>query len=44
LKLGRMTDWIVPEGSGPVRGIGQHLLVMGEADVGLLEVRDFLGA
>jgi type VI secretion system protein ImpE len=41
LKLGRMTDWVVPEGEGPVRGVGQHLLVMGEADVGLLEVRNF---
>jgi type VI secretion system protein ImpE len=41
LKLGRMTDWIVPEGEGPVRGIGQHLLVGGDSDFGLLEVRTF---
>jgi len=44
LKLGRLTDWIVPEGTGPVRGVGQHLLVAGDADVGLLEVRNFFAA
>jgi type VI secretion system protein ImpE len=44
LKLGRVTDWIVPDGDGPVRGVGQHLLVAGDADVGLLEVRTFEGA
>jgi type VI secretion system protein ImpE len=41
VKLGRLTDWVVPEGEGPVRGVGQHLLVAGEADFGLLEVRRF---
>lgn len=44
LKLGRVTDWSVPDGEGPVRGVGQHLLVAGDADVGLLEVRNFAGA
>jgi len=42
LKLGRMTDWIAPAGEGPVRGVGQHLLVAGESDFGLLEVRSFM--
>jgi type VI secretion system protein ImpE len=42
LKLGRMTDWVVPENEGPVRGAGQHLLVAGERDFGLLEVRKFV--
>jgi type VI secretion system protein ImpE len=41
LKLGRLTDWLAPDGDGPVRGVGQHLLVAGEADFGLLEVRTF---
>jgi type VI secretion system protein ImpE len=44
LKLGRLTDWLVPDGDGPVRGVGQHLLVMGESDIGLLEVRQFQSA
>ncbi len=39
-KLGRLTDWIQSE-HGPVRGVGQHLLVAGEADTGLLDVRVF---
>lgn len=42
LKLGRLTDWLVPDDDGPVRGIGQHLLVAGDADLGLLEVRTFM--
>lgn len=42
LKLGRMTDWLVPVGDGPVRGVGQHLLVAGDHDFGLLEVRKFV--
>jgi type VI secretion system protein ImpE len=41
LKLGRLTDWLAPDGDGPVRGVGQHLLVAGETDLGLLEVRTF---
>jgi len=41
LKLGRLTDWVVPEGDGPVRGIGQHLLACNEQDFGLLEIRTF---
>jgi type VI secretion system protein ImpE len=44
LKLGRLTDWLVPEGDGPVRGVGQHLLVAGEADLGLLEARTFIAS
>ena len=44
VKLGRLTDWIVPEGDGPVRGVGQHLLVAGEKDFGLLELRQFQAA
>lgn len=44
LKLGRMTDWLVPEGDGPVRGVGQHLLVADDKDFGLLEVRKFVAA
>jgi type VI secretion system protein ImpE len=42
LKLGRMTDWLVPEGDGPVRGVGQHLLAADDKDFGLLEVRKFV--
>ena len=41
LKLGRLTDWTVPADEGPVRGVGQHLLVAGDRDFGLLEVRSF---
>lgn len=44
LKLGRMTDWLVPDGEGPIRGVGQHLLVAGDKDFGLLEVRKFVAA
>jgi len=44
LKLGRLTDWTVPEGEGPVRGLGQHLLLSGERDFGLLEVRKFVAS
>jgi type VI secretion system protein ImpE len=44
LKLGRLTDWVVPDGDGPVRGVGQHLLVAGDTDVGLLEVRSFFAS
>jgi type VI secretion system protein ImpE len=41
-KLGRLTDWIVPDDDGgPVRGSGQHLLVAGDWDIGLLEVRTY---
>jgi type VI secretion system protein ImpE len=42
LKLGRLTDWLAPDGDGPVRGVGQHLLVAGDADFGLLDVRTFI--
>lgn len=44
LKLGRLTDWLVPDGDGPVRGVGQHLLVAGDTDLGLLEVRSFVAS
>lgn len=37
-KLGRLTDWQTTE-NGPVRGVGQHLLVAGDADFGLLDIR-----
>jgi type VI secretion system protein ImpE len=42
LKLGRLTDWLAPAGEGPVRGMGQHLLLAGERDFGLLEVRKYV--
>jgi len=41
LKLGRLTDWLVPNADGPVRGVGQHVLVAGDWDIGLLELRSF---
>jgi type VI secretion system protein ImpE len=44
LKLGRLTDWLAPDADGPVRGVGQHLLVAGEFDLGLLEVRTFFAS
>ena len=44
LKLGRITDWLVPDDEGPVRGVGQHLLVADDKDFGLLEVRKFVAA
>jgi len=44
LKLGRLTDWLVPDGDGPVRGVGQHLLVAGDTDLGLLEARTFVAS
>jgi len=42
LKLGRLTDWVVPDSDGPVCGLGQHLLLAGDKDFGLLEVRKFI--
>jgi type VI secretion system protein ImpE len=44
VKLGRVTEWLAPEGEGPVRGVGQHLLVFGDADLGLLEVRNYFAS
>jgi type VI secretion system protein ImpE len=44
LKLGRLTDWLAPEGEGPVRGVGQHLLIAGDLDLGILELRKFESA
>jgi type VI secretion system protein ImpE len=41
IKLGRLTNWEVPANEGPVRGLGQHLLVAGDVELGLLEVREF---
>lgn len=38
VKLGRITNW--SEGAGPVRGVGQHTLLVGDGAVGLLEVRE----
>jgi type VI secretion system protein ImpE len=39
LKMGRMTDW-TDLGSGFNRGVGQHVLQVGEEDIGLLEIRE----
>ena len=39
VKLGRMTDWTIP-GDGPVLGIGQHLYLRDEDEIGLLEWRE----
>jgi len=44
LKLGRLTDWSVPEADGPVRGVGQHLLMAGDRDFGQLDVRTFVAS
>lgn len=44
VKLGRLTDWIVPVADGPVRGVGQHLFVAGDSDFGLLDVRTFFAS
>jgi type VI secretion system protein ImpE len=41
IKLGRATDWYGEEG-GPVRGLGQRLLLAGDRDVAILEVRELL--
>ena len=38
VRLGRITDWTPPDGRYP-RGSGQHLLQVGEAERGLLELR-----
>ena len=38
VRLGRMTDW-VPLAGGYQRGLGQHLLQLGEEEKGLLELR-----
>lgn len=35
LRLGRATDWV---GDGPVRGVGQRMLLVGEADKSILEI------
>ena len=44
LKLGRLTEWQVASDDAPVRGVGQHLLVAGDWDIGMLEVRQFQAA
>jgi type VI secretion system protein ImpE len=49
VRLGRLSSWLVPEGDGPVRGVGQHVLVAGDStssdqDFGLLEVRKFIAS
>jgi type VI secretion system protein ImpE len=38
VKLGRMTDWVA-DGAGPTRGRGQRLLLVGDDDLPLLELR-----
>lgn len=38
LRLGRRTDWIGGEGS-PARGLGQRVLLFGDADIPMLEIR-----
>jgi type VI secretion system protein ImpE len=38
VRLGRMTDWKA-EPNGPVLGVGQHLLLAGETEIALLELR-----
>jgi type VI secretion system protein ImpE len=42
VKLGRKTDWSADQGA-PVRGLGLHLLVAGDEEIPLLEVRELLG-
>src|SRR5580704_11001976 len=37
LKLGRETDW-TEEGAGPVRGIGQRVLLAGDDDVAIMDL------
>lgn len=39
VRLGRMTDW-APLGAGLCRGVGQHVFRAGEADLGILEIRN----
>ena len=39
LKMGRMTDW-TDLGAGFNRGVGQHVLQVGEEDIGILEIRE----
>jgi type VI secretion system protein ImpE len=37
LRLGRETDWTDPD-AGPVRGIGQRVLLCGDDDVAIMDV------
>lgn len=39
LKMGRMTDW-TDLGAGFNQGVGQHVLQVGDEDIGLLEIRE----
>ena len=41
IKLGRLTDWL-DGGGGLVRGVGQHLFLVGEDGRALLEMRDLV--
>lgn len=41
IKLGRLTDWL-EGGEGPVRGVGQHLFLVGEDGRALLEMRELV--
>lgn len=42
VRLGRMTDWIALGTTG-YRGVGQQVLLFGERDIPLLEIRDMRG-
>lgn len=42
VRLGRMTDWI-PLGAAGYRGVGQQVLLFGENDIPLLEIREMRG-
>ena len=39
VKLGRMTDW-VPAGGPFSKGMGQHVFLIGEEEVGILDIRE----
>ena len=42
VRLARMTDWI-PLGTAGYRGVGQQVLLFGETDIPLLEIREMRG-
>ncbi len=37
-RLGRVTDWVEPDGGGPVLGLGQRVWLLGEQDTPIMEV------
>lgn len=41
VKLGRMTDW-TPAGGPFSKGMGQHIFLIGEEEVGILDIREAL--